>query len=90
MSETHESHTGSRPDYWDPADPLTALTQNVKGAKRREMVEDIVTGRAREMAKQTGSDELTQAMLSEVLPGLLQDELEDPGQHDGLAQGQGL
>jgi len=84
MSDTPESHRDFRPDYWDPADPLTALIQNVKGAKRREMIEDIVTGRAREMAKQTGSDELTQAMLSEVSPGLLQDELEDPGQLSGI------
>jgi len=84
MSDTPESHRDFRPNYWDPADPLTALIQNVKGAKRREMIEDIVTGRAREMAKQTGGDELTQAILSEVLPGLLQDELEDPGQLSGI------
>jgi len=62
-----------RPDYWNPADPLTAIVGNIKGQLRREMVTDIVTGQAKQM---TDSPEIAGA-LSEVEPGLLQDELTD-------------
>ena len=84
MSDTTESHRDFRPDYWDPADPLTALIANVKGAKRREMIRDIVTGRARELVAERGGSQLLQAMMSEVMDDLLVDELEDPGELSGI------
>ncbi len=64
-----------RPDYWEPpSDPITAITRNVKGELRREMIADIVSGRAAERAP----DEATRQLLSEVHPDLLPDELDDP------------
>ena len=53
-----------RPDYWEPAaDPITELTRNVKGQLRRELITEVVSGRAGD---------------SEVHPDLLPDELNDP------------
>ncbi len=64
-----------RPDYWaPPSDPITAITRNVKGQLRREMIADIVSGRAAERAP----DEATRQLLSEVHSDLLPDELDDP------------
>jgi len=64
-----------RPVYWDPAsDPIAAITRNVKGQLRREMIADIVSGRAAERAP----DEATRQLLLDVHPDLLPDELDDP------------
>ncbi len=75
MSDTPTFDFDFRPDYWEPAaDPITAITRNVKGQLRREMIADIVSGRAAERAP----DEATRQLLSEVHPDLLPDELDDP------------
>jgi hypothetical protein len=64
-----------RPDYWGPpSNPITAITRNVKGQLRREMIADIVSGRAADRAP----DEATCQLLSEVHPDLLPDELDGP------------
>ncbi len=68
MSDTPTFDFDFRPDYWEPAaDPITAITRNVKGQLRREMIADIVSGRAAERAP----DEATRQLLSEVHPDLL-------------------
>ena len=74
MSESPTYDFDFRPEYWDPADPITAIIRNVKGQLRRAMIIDIVSGRAAERAP----DEATRQMLSEVHPDLLPDELKDP------------
>ena len=32
--------------YWDAADPVVAITQNIKGQLRREMVRDFISAAA--------------------------------------------
>lgn len=34
--------------YWDAADPAAAITQNIKGQLRREMVRDFMKGKLAE------------------------------------------
>jgi hypothetical protein len=77
MKDSNDHDLDFRPDYWDPSDPVTAILANVKGAKRREMIADILSGNAAELA---GDNELLRQALSQVEPGLLQDELDDPGE----------
>lgn len=77
MSRTAQEELECRPDYWNPTDPLAAILVNVKGQRRREMIADIVTGEAAKYATAAG---MPPEVMSEVSPGLLQDELDDPGQ----------
>ena len=74
MSDSPTYDFDFRPEYWDPADPITAITRNVKGQLRREMIADIVSGRAAERAP----DEAARQVLSEVHEELMPDELDDP------------
>lgn len=67
-----------RPDYWSPAEALSAILTNVKGQLRRELIRDVVSGEAADSVREAGGDEQTQAFMSEVQPGLLADEMEDP------------
>ena len=50
--------------YWDAADPAAAITQNIKGQLRREMVRDFISGSA-------------PAILGEIDDELLEDEVSD-------------
>ncbi len=50
-------------DYWNPADPVAAITGNITGQLRREMVRDIVSGLAPE-----GIGPLHESFLADVLP----------------------
>ena len=50
--------------YWDAADPAAAITQNIKGQLRREMVRDFISGDA-------------PAILGEISDALLADEVSD-------------
>lgn len=68
-----------RPDYWSPADALSAILTNVKGQLRRELIRDVVSGEAADKVREAGGDEQTQAFMSEVQPALLANDLEDPG-----------
>ncbi len=63
-----------RPDYWAPGDPIAAITHNIKGQLRREMIRDIVSGNA---SRNAPNDAIADA-LRQVEPGLLEDELEEP------------
>lgn len=69
--------------YWEAPDPLSAILQNIKGTRRRQMIRDIVTGQSRiEIATLVGNGALTEAdgkalkqALAEVDPGLLEEAL---------------
>ncbi|MBK7906124.1 MAG: hypothetical protein IPJ78_06100 [Gemmatimonadetes bacterium] len=50
--------------YWDAADPAAAITQNIKGQLRREMVRDFISGDA-------------PAILGEIDDALVADEVSD-------------
>lgn len=50
--------------YWDATDPTAAITQNIKGQVRRELVRDFISGNASEI-------------LGELDDELLQDEVSD-------------
>ncbi len=69
-----------RPDYSSPADPLSAILVNIKGARRREMIRDIVTGEARRQAVELTGSEALGAALAEVDPDLLVESLDHPGE----------
>ena len=43
-------------DYWDCADPLTAILGNIKGENRRQMARDFITGSAAELLGEIDSD----------------------------------
>lgn len=42
--------------YWDPTDPLSAITRNIKGQRRREMARDFIVGNAAERLGPIASD----------------------------------
>lgn len=50
LPDTHaEFDLAFRPaSYWDPADPVSAIIQNIKGENRRRMARDFTTGRTPE------------------------------------------
>lgn len=50
--------------YWDVADPESAIVQNIKGQKRREMARDFISGSASDL-------------LGPIDPELLRDSIDD-------------
>ena len=54
MSSTSNHAFESQPDYWEPgADPAAALTRNLKGQQRREVIANLVSGPA-ELPRRAG------------------------------------
>jgi hypothetical protein len=64
-------------DYSDVEDPISAVLVNVKGTQRREMITDILSGRAKAWAEQLGAGPLVELMLSELAPGIAAESLPD-------------
>ncbi len=60
---------GHRPDWWTPPDPITAITHNITGQCRREMVREILSGDA---SRDAPNEEIA-AVLRQVEPELLAD-----------------
>ncbi len=68
MNDVHIFDLDFRPNYWDPpTDPIAAITRNVKGQLRRQMIAEIVSGSA------GGRAEVPEALLPDSLdePNLL-------------------
>ena len=54
MSSTSNHAFESHPDYWGTgADPAAALTRNLKGQQRREVIANLVSGPA-ELPRRAG------------------------------------
>src|ERR1051325_904299 len=74
----------ARPDtYWEASDPVSAILQNIKGTRRREMIRDILTGACgvgidamvRDGAMPEELGEFAKQALAKVPPELLQESL---------------